>query len=185
MLTSDMLWAWCHPHTVCSVKIGACTPHSWACLLATCLTVLDVSNTCPMNEAFHLTVLIMTVTMLSSSKSLICTPVLQSKTVTSTVTVTTDTFMPTYPWGYFWSGMETWHVWMTCRNLVVLLWSRALAPATNHWWSLVVSKQVLTPVDYWGTMVESHLVQVRWLPEAGGFEVSRKIISTLIGVDQC
>ena len=37
--------------------------------------------------------------------------------VMSTVTVTTDTFMPTYPWGFFWSGMEIWHVYAMCRNL--------------------------------------------------------------------
>ena len=30
--------------------------------------------------------------------------------VTSTMMVTTDTFMPTYPWGFFRSGMETQHV---------------------------------------------------------------------------
>ena len=29
---------------------------------------------------------------------------------TSTVMITTDTFMPTYPWGYFQSGTETWHI---------------------------------------------------------------------------
>ena len=27
-------------------------------------------------------------------------------------------------------------------------------------------------------------MQVRWVPEAEGFEVSRRMISTLIGVDQ-
>ena len=39
-------------------------------------------------------------------------------TVISTMMVTTDTFVPTYPWGFFLSGTETQHIWMTCRNLV-------------------------------------------------------------------
>ena len=30
--------------------------------------------------------------------------------VMSTMTITTDIFMPTYPQGFFWSGTETWHV---------------------------------------------------------------------------
>ena len=31
-------------------------------------------------------------------------------TITSTMTVTTDIFMPIYPWGFFWSGIEIRHV---------------------------------------------------------------------------
>ena len=30
--------------------------------------------------------------------------------VMSTVTVTTDTFVPIYPWGFFQSRMEIWHI---------------------------------------------------------------------------
>ena len=57
--------------------------------------------------------------------------------VTSTVTVTTDTFMPTYPQGFFWSRMEIWHTWAMCRNLnsptiPSWLWPRVQVPATNH-----------------------------------------------------